>query len=308
MRVLVVHNPRAGHDELSREALTSQLQRAGHAVVWFDRGQGSLGDALAQPVDTVVVAGGDGSVGAVGRELAGRTLPIAILPAGTANNLAAVLGATWENLIRRLDDGRLVAFDVGVLEGSAGKRLFLEGVGLGPFANTVALGELLERHRQVDGREDELARDLQALRESVLTSPACECRLDLDDDEVSGSFVMIEITNAGVIGPNLLLSPGAVPFDGLLDVFLVRASERDELLAVLDRKANAPPTPAFPVRRARAVRFRAPAGQRLHIDGEMLVHDEPMDLRIAVEPGALRFYVPRGMTWNEDLPIRRQIS
>ena len=298
MRVLVVHNPGAGHDELSRDVLTRELQRAGHLVIWFDRGESTLAEALAEAVDTVVVAGGDGSVGAVGRALAGRRLPIAILPAGTANNLAAVLGATHENLIPRLADKRVVAFDLGVIAGSAGRRLFLEGVGRGPFADTVALFELLQRRRKTNGRDDELQRDLQAVRESVLTSSACECRIDLDGEALSGNFVMVEITNAGVIGPNLLLSPGAVPFDGLLDVFLVRASEREALLDVVQRKANAPPATALPVRRARTVRFRAPAGQRLHIDGELLMHEEPLDFRIKLDPGALHFYVPRELPWG----------
>lgn len=308
MRILVVHNPSAGHDELSRDALTHELQRAGHDVVWFEQGEGKLREALEAPVDTVVVAGGDGSVGAVGRELAGRDLPIAILPAGTANNLAAVLGATVENLIPRLTDGRIVSFDVGVIDGSAGRRLFLEGVGWGPFAETVALLELLQHQLQADGRHEELARDLDALRESVQTSRICACRIDLDGEALTGDFVMVEITNAGVIGPNLLLSPGAVPFDGLLDVFVVRAAERDRLLDVIQRKANAPPATAFPVRRARQVRFRAPAGERLHIDGATLVHDEPIDFRIRLEPEALRFYVPRDMTWGEAPPVVRQIS
>jgi len=297
MRILVVHNPDAGHDQLSRSVLSGELQRAGHLVTWFDPREGSLDEALRAAADTVVVAGGDGSVGAVGRALVGRRLPIAILPAGTANNLAAALGATRENLIPRLAAGRVVAFDVGVIDGSAGRRFFLEGVGRGPFADTVALFERLRHRRKTLGRDDELERDRQAMRESVLSSGACECRIDFDGEEVIGEFVMVEITNAGVIGPNLLLSPGAVPFDGLLDVFLVRAAEREALVEMIGRKTNAPPAPPLPVRRARAVRFQAPPGQRLHIDGELLVHEDPLDLRIGLEPGALRFYVPADLPW-----------
>ena len=306
MRVLVFHNPSAGHDQLSRDGLTRELQRAGHDVTWLEKGQGGLNEALAGPLDTVVVAGGDGSVGAVGRELAARRLPIAILPAGTANNLATILGATRDNLIQRLADGRVVSFDLGVIEGSIPRRLFLEGVGRGPFAETVALLDVLEHRPAPAGREDELLRDLHALRESVLTSDACECRIDLDGEEVSGKFVMVEITNAGVIGPNLQLSPGALPFDGLLDVFLVDVSEREELLKlVTERKANAPPTTAFRTRRARRVRFRGPAGQQLHVDGKQLRHERAVDLRLTLDPSALQFFVPRDMHWKgAELQIR----
>lgn len=292
MRILVVHNPDAGHDRLSRSDLAADLQRAGHAVSWCDTRDGTLAASLRGKFDTVVVAGGDGSVGAVGRALAGRTLPIAILPAGTANNLASALGATRENLIATLAGGRVVPFDVGVIEGSPGRRLFLEGVGRGPFADTVALFERLRHTRQTNGRDDELERDREAMRASVRRSHACACRIACDGEEIADDFVMVEITNAGVIGPNLRLSPGAVPFDGLLDIFLVRADEREALMAMIPRKANAPPAPTLPVRRARTVRFQAPPGQHLHIDGDLLVHDAPLDMRISLRPGALRFLVP----------------
>lgn len=293
MRILVVHNPSAGHDELSREALTSTLQRAGHDVTWFEREAGNLASILRSPYDTVVVAGGDGSVAAVARALAGRELPIAILPAGTANNLARTLGTTPDNLVECLEDGRIVSFDLGMMEGSAGTRLFLEGVGRGPFADTVALFELMKDQREHTDREEELAADLQVLRDSVLSSTACHASIELDNEETTGDFVMIEITNFGVIGPNLLLSPDAVPFDGLLDVFLVQADEREKLLSVICRQANSPPASAFPIRRARRIRFRAPAGERLHVDGETLDHDGPVDIRLSLLPGALRFYAPR---------------
>ena len=141
--------------------------------------------------------------------------------------------------------------------------------------------------------EAELAADLQVLRDSVLSSTACHASIELDNEEITGDFVMIEITNFGVIGPNLLLSPDAVPFDGLLDVFLVRADEREKLLSVICRQANSPPASTFPIRRARRIRFRAPAGERLHVDGETLDHDGPVDIRLSLLPGALRFYAPR---------------
>ena len=100
---------------------------------------------------------------------------------------------------------------------------------------------------------------------------------------------------------NLQLSPSAVPFDGLLDVFVVDVSEREKLLKlVADRKANSPPTTPFRARRARRVRFRAPAGQRLHIDGAQLRHAGPVDLQITLDPSALQFYVPRDMKWKSE--------
>jgi len=42
----------------------------------------------------VLVAGGDGTVGKVGRELIDSGVPLGVLPLGTANNLACSLGFT----------------------------------------------------------------------------------------------------------------------------------------------------------------------------------------------------------------------
>ena len=47
---------------------------------------------LKKPCDIVAVAGGDGTVGKVARELIEKRIPIAVLPLGTANNIAKSLG------------------------------------------------------------------------------------------------------------------------------------------------------------------------------------------------------------------------
>jgi len=54
--------------------------------------------ALKKPGDIVAVAGGDGTVGKVARRLIGSPTPIAILPLGTANNIANTLDVTGKSL------------------------------------------------------------------------------------------------------------------------------------------------------------------------------------------------------------------
>lgn len=292
MRLLVFHNPNAGHEEVPRETLVPELQRAGHEVLWAEKGSAQLDAGLAQPLDAVVVVGGDGSVASVGRLLAGRNIPIAILPAGTANNIASIVGATPGNLLQLLDGRRTIAFDVGVLDGIGPTRRFLEGVGFGAFAETAAILSAREDGPQtVEGRADELERDRHVLRERVLRVQPCACRLDLDGSEISGEFLMVEVTNAGVIGPNLRLSSDAVPCDGLLDVAMVDVAEREELLAFVSaRNRSIEATPAFTIRQARRVTLCVPGGRSLHIDGETLEEGDPLALRIGIEPGALRLF------------------
>lgn len=291
MKLLVFHNPNAGHDEVPKDRLVDELQRAGHEVTWAEKGEAKLSAILARPFDAVIVAGGDGSVATVGRRLAGRGVPIAILPAGTANNIASSVGATADNLMQLLESGSTRPFDVGVIQGLGGPQRFLEGVGLGAFADTAAILAARGDERFVANRADELARDIHALAEHVRRLEPLRCELELDGRRISGDFLLLEVTNAGVIGPNLRLSASAGPSDARLDVTLVDVTERDELLAFLAARQKGQSTPPpFATYQAVDIVLRAPAARRLHVDGDTLDLDRPLDVRIGIEPAALRVY------------------
>ena len=294
MRLLIFHNPDAGHEDVPRQVVVDRLQRAGHEVVWIDKGSDELGTVLAEPFEAVVVAGGDGSVASVGRALAGRGIPIAILPTGTANNIASIVGATPDNLLQLLDNGNTVPFDLGTLESPLASGRFLEGVGLGAFAEAAAIvsarggGALAP-----DDRDAELARDRDVLGTCVRHTPGYECRLTLDEKDIAGTWLLVEVTNAGVIGPNLRLSGDAVPYDGLLDVVTVDEAERESLMTfVRAHQQQIAAVPPLTVHRARRVTVRVSAHRPFHIDGRTLESPEPIDLHIGIEPGALRFFTP----------------
>ena len=86
------------------------------------------------------MAGGDGTVGKVARRLIGSRTPLAILPMGTANNIANTLGITGrslEQLIKGWNTARCINFDAGVAKGPWGSRCFIEGFGTGLFAEVM---------------------------------------------------------------------------------------------------------------------------------------------------------------------------
>ena len=80
-----------------------------------------------------MAAGGDGTVARAGRALAGRDMSLAILPLGTANNIASSLGisGTPAEAIAAWRHQRVVRIDVGVIQHD-GESRFLESVGAGP--------------------------------------------------------------------------------------------------------------------------------------------------------------------------------
>jgi diacylglycerol kinase (ATP) len=100
VRVTLMHNPTAGDEEHSPEQLTAVLQDAGHEVLYQSVKEDGWPDALGARAELVVVAGGDGTVAKVFKELVGRDLPVALLPLGSANNVARTLGLAGDAPMR----------------------------------------------------------------------------------------------------------------------------------------------------------------------------------------------------------------
>lgn len=104
-------------------------------------GLGTLGriDRLVTPRATVVIAGGDGTVGAVVRRLANSHCRIGIIPLGTFNNFADALRLP-EDLgaaIEVLKSGRARSITLGRVNGV----VFLEACAIGLFGEVIRLGE-----------------------------------------------------------------------------------------------------------------------------------------------------------------------
>jgi diacylglycerol kinase family enzyme len=289
MRILVYQNLAAGHRPQRPEALIAGLQRAGHEVEWMDSGVHDVPEDAPERYDLVVAAGGDGSVGKAGRQLVGKGLPLTVYPLGTANNLAGTLGATRENLLERIQQPRLVPFDVGTIDGlGKRRRLFLEGIGLGAFARAVVEMTARGPLSAPFGQDDELARDRAGLRRAVRETEAIEVHLEIDGEHVAGRYVLCEVLNIGAVGPRVALAPEAAYGDGWLDVVLVTEEERDALDRYVEEPDAPPPGTA---RRAREVSIDAGTGLTLHLDGGTAKVEGP--LKVGVMPGALQMAILR---------------
>ncbi len=304
-RVTLIHNPGAGDACHRTDELSELLAGAGYEVVCRSTDDEDYEAVLRAPCDLVVAAGGDGTVREVGKRLVGRGTPLAVLPLGTANNIATSLGLGGDarELVDGLKSARRMKFDVGVAEGPWGRDYFFEGVGLGLFTDVMT--ELDAREEREPGlfeqAADPLATALRALREALAGYRAHDLRLRLDGEDLSGRYLMVEAMNISRIGPHLFLAPDADPSDGLLDFVLLTEDRRGELDKYLEYRLDGKQdAPLLTVRRGRRLEFGW-HGPRLRFDDEAWPEGarksgaggdaEPVE--VTLERAGLEFWIPQ---------------
>jgi diacylglycerol kinase (ATP) len=298
MHVTLLHNPVAGGAEPSRHELVRALVAAGHAVCYQSTKEKGYEKALDEPGDLVLVAGGDGTVRKAAGHLLGRNVPLALLPLGTANNIAKAIGVEGspDQLIAGLASAQPRRFDAGLAKGAWGESHFLEAVGVGLFAVTMCLVESRDDHRE--GRADHedlgLTRDLRYMSRVLRDLPPRSWHIEVDGEDLSGDYLLCEAMNTPSIGPNLRLAPHADVGDGLFDVVLVTEKDRDALAAhIAARVAGEDPELDLPVRRARQISIIA-SGAEVHVDDELEWPGETPSamgglIQLTQLPGALQF-------------------
>jgi len=309
VRVTLVHNPAAGDEQHSGDDLLEILAEAGHEarlVTGEKKLEKKLGKALEEAGELVVVAAGDGGVRRVALALEGRDVPMAILPIGTANNIAKSLGiygavrelvAGW----RRAERRRL---RIGTVAARAGATRFLESTGVGLFAELVTRGGE-EAHENAAGLTGNPIDRALALLQRIVAAQAPEFRrLVLDGVDLSGEYLMVEAMNLPLAGPNVQLAPGADLSDGQLDLVTVSERERPLVEDYLHARLAGEVAPLeLPVRRGRRIELGA-GPEELHVDDDVWEPDAPGagtraskppsgEVTISLEEKSVEVLVPR---------------
>ena len=303
MRVTLIHNPSAGDDEQPEiENLRGRIQMAGHVLLPQVADDDDWQAALAQPTDLIAVAGGDGTIGRVGKMLLGRRgIPIAPLPMGTANNIAHTLGVAdipLEQLIDGWQSADKIPFDAGRMTWPGGSGSFIEGIGAGLFAWVMPQADASQTLANLDQADAKIVYALQMLKDRVQHCPAVPVRSVLDGKDISGVYIMFQAMNIQRVGPNLFIAPDANPGDGLLDVILLAEDERAKLWDYLSGwQHDHQLRPDLRYHRGRHLQIDW-SGYHLHLDdamwpGEQSSVTAPARLEIVVEPAALSFLLPR---------------
>jgi diacylglycerol kinase family enzyme len=302
MKVALIHNPNAGDDSgATAGQLQALIREAGHAVRLQSTAKKNWPDAIAKKADLVAVAGGDGTVGEVARQLVGKGVPIAVLPMGTANNISRTLGIGDKSVLELIPGwtrARRLHFDAGIATGPWGATHFIEGLGLGLFARAIPR---IRRNRTMASLTEakvKLTYALQLMREHLESCRPMQLDAVLDGKDISGRYLLFEAMNTRYIGPNLFLAPHVAPGTGLLDIVFVAGEDRTKLARYLAKWQEGKLWPHdLGMCRGRKLEFQW-TGFPLHLDDKVWPargrarRRRPATITVELEPAALEFLVP----------------
>lgn len=286
-RVAVIYNPVAGFLQRGRlRRFLKHLRAHGHEVILRrTEGPGHATQIAMEfdpnTVDVAVAAGGDGTINEVANGLAGRPIPMAIAPLGTANVFAFELGLglNLRNAARMPGEGKLAE----IYPALAGDRGFLLMVSAGADARVV--GNVDSAVKRYIGK---LAYVLAALKE-IVTGKNTPIRVTVDGTPYEAGLVVV--THAAHYAGPFVIAPDTRLGDEAITVLLLTSVKRRSLLryglAMLTNRLSS--LDDVTVLRARDVRFHGPEGQPIQSDGD-LIGAMPMTVSLGNRP--LRILVP----------------
>ena len=209
-------------------------------------------------------------------------------------------GRTLKDLISGWKVARCVHFDAGVAKGPWGSTHFIEGFGLGLFAETMfQIDSSNEKElAHADDPEEEINSVLKILKGRLRDFKSSKLNVRLDGEDLSGQYVLLEALNVRFIGPNLNFAPEADTQDGLLDIITVPQGQRAVLSKYLAGRINgANSLLKLPRRRGSHLQIEWESSP-VHIDDMRWPEDHKAvtvkshAITIKVDPGALVFLTP----------------
>ncbi len=242
--------------------------------------------AVADGVDVVVAAGGDGTVGLVADGVMNSATALAILPLGSVMNVARALDIPrdLESAAALIEGATITSIDAGEAETADGRRVpFLEAGSIGMNAAIFR-----EAQRFDDGDWGSIVRTIWV----ALRYRPARMLLDLDDETVRTRALMVTVSIGPYTGAGMTVAPDARLDDGRFDVRVFRGFSKWELIRHLSgiafgRWRYAPHVSTY---RSATVRITSAHPLPVRADGTDL-GTTPVTFRTLV--GALRVVSPR---------------
>ncbi len=287
MNLGVIINPFAGRrpSRWRADTIRSALAPLGIEIdVRVTRARGDAGrfaGELASRADVIAIVGGDGTVHEAVNGIMPRSVPIAVIPSGSGNDLASLVDCprTPHDLGAVLKRGWAAELDVL----DFGDRFCVNSAGLGFEGLVNRLSHGLNRsagHLRYAAALVKAIASVECPHFTIATSAG---------DEIAGEKLLVSIGNGRRTGGAFYLTPNAFPDDGLIDLCVVDPMSRARMLWILRGVFDGSHIRHREVHmfRAESLTVEARTNYPMHVDGEF-VDAPPAPRHITVKRGALR--------------------
>jgi YegS/Rv2252/BmrU family lipid kinase len=287
-RVLVIVNPTAGRRRRSRLAsvLSALLARGCETSVHTTSARGDAEELTRnlrrEQVDVLAIAGGDGTINEVLNGLDAASPPVAVIPLGTANVLAAEigLGSEPEAVADTIAFGHPRRISLGLVN----ERRFAVMASLGLDAEVVRYVSL--RLKRYLGKG---AYAYETLNQLMSFAPA---PYDLSIDGEHRQAYGLIVANGRFFAGQFVVAPDARLDKPTFDVCCCTSGGRLATLRYLAAmvRGRLPERADYRIIQATSVRISGPDGAAVQADGDLVAR---LPATISIQPDAVALMVPR---------------
>jgi YegS/Rv2252/BmrU family lipid kinase len=285
-RALFIVNPHSRRGKEHAQEVPRRLAALGLELVVDDAGQQDPSELIRRhrgEIDRVVVAGGDGTLNAAVQGLVGTGLPLAIIPVGTANNLARTLAIplTIPEACELAVRGPRRRIDLGRVN----DRYFFTTASIGLSVQITE--ELTSKTKR---RWGPLAYAVAAIR-ALTRSRAFHADISWPGGSRHSRTVQIVVGNGRYYGSRLPVAADATIDDARLDLYSLEVRHWLELLALVPALKSGRHGTKDSVEALRATEFEVTTvvPREINVDGEICGRTPA---RFRVVPGAVEVFAP----------------
>lgn len=287
LHILFVLNPGSGTKNTSDQqtAIAAYFKDLPHKIYYFELTGDNDEDAIEKKIkevspDRVVAVGGDGTVSLVGKILIKNKIPLGILPAGSANGMAAEL---------KIPSHPQKAMDIIV----SGKINFCDTVKINEEDMVFHLADLGLNALLIKYFDESRFRGMwnyaRMLLKVLINRRLMKVHIKADNiDESTGAY-MVVIANASKYGTGAVINPDAVTDDGIFELVIVRKITFSEFIKLFWSYKSFDPA-CVEIFETTKAEITSKTGMRFQIDGEY--KGKVKKVTAEIFPDALKVLVP----------------
>jgi len=288
LKILFVINPKSGTQSKTdwHSGITNYFKNFQHTIELFSITGKNDADSLKSKIngfnpDRVVAVGGDGTVAMVAQQLLRSKMAIGIIPAGSANGMAAEL-----NIPTGIDAALNVVVNGEVRPGDAiqvnNKDICLHLSDLGINAQIVKYFE-----------EGSLRGKLgyaKVLIKALVRKRQMNVVIQTKEEEIRREAFMVVLANASKYGTGALINPEGNLYDGVFEVVIVKKLALSEFVKMFFKFKRLDPK-KVEIFHAKSVAIETSHRVHFQIDGQYKGRVNHLNAKIL--PSVLNFVLPR---------------